>query len=789
MWQDIRVAWRFLWKAPTSTSLAVITLALAVAVGAGTLGVLDETVRRPLKSPAGDRLVTLYNTRAAAPQFQALSYPDYTALCDGLEPRLALAAFVRVFHALDAGGRVTRLQGELVSGNYFSVLGARPARGRLIAPADDANGAPPVMVISYGLWRDAFGSAPDIAGHTMRVDRREYTVVGVAAPEFQSPSYSSQFWIPLARAQHAFGGLDVLHRADIPVLQTVGVLNADVSRAAVQSLVASWTTAGTRDGWQVAVLPGAYLRFWPAYRDTVTWFLGIFVALAGCVATIACANLAGLLLARHAERSRDLAIRQALGATPLQLLRRMVAESFVLTALGAGFGILLALAGAGLASQLALPVPVKVGLSPDLHLVAMGLGVSLAASLAFTAIFAARGLRQGVTGTIASTSARVAARTRTQGVLVVVQVAVGCVCLTAAGLLARSALQVGRIDAGFDISHVVSGLIELPADAYTATTGGAWFERLQDDLATEPEVEAVALEWNQALGAIRSTSGFAGPRGAPLTARYNVVGPGYFEALGIPIAAGRGFDRRDRTASEPVLIVNETMAASLGGAPIDQLVTFGKERTPRRVIGVVRDAKYNGLTEAAQPFAYLPLSQAYRSGMWVHVRTSGANGASLIAGRLAALDRDVPLSNVHSLASQLDDARATPRLSARFSAAAAALAVFLALTGVYGLLATSVEQRRRELSIRSALGASPRHIVAQVAGSGLRLTVAGLAVGMPAAALASRLIAGLLYGVSPRDPAVFLLAPAAILIVSIPAWLGPARRAADANPLEALKHP
>jgi len=786
MWQDIRVAWRFLWKAPMSTTLAVITLAIAVALGAGTLGVLDETVRRPLASPAGERLVTLYNARAAAPRFQTLSNPDYLALRDGLESRLALAAFVRVFHAIDAGGRVTRRQGELVSGNYFTVLGARAARGRLLEPGDDT-GAAPVLVISHGLWRDAFQATPDIVGRAIRVERREYTVVGVAAQEFQAPSYPSQFWIPLAMARQSFGGLDVLHRADVPVLQTVGVLRPGVSRASVQSLLTSWPTAGTRDGWQLAVLPGAYLRFWPAYRDTVTWFLGVFVALAACVATIACANLAGLLLARHAERSRDLAIRQALGASPLQLLRRMVSESVVLTALGGGVGVLLALAGAGMESQLALPVPVKVGLSPDQRLVAIGLGVSLIASLTFTAIFAARAFRPSLTRMMTSASAMVATRTRTQSLLVVVQIAIACVCLTGAGLLARSAMEVGRIDTGFEATGVISGLIELPGDAYDATTGSALLQRLQDDLAADLQVAAVALEWNQALGAIRSTSEFTGPRGSTLTARYNVVGPRYFETLGIPVEAGRSFDRRDRAASEPVVIVNETMAARLGGAPLDQRVTFGRERTARRIVGIVRDAKYNGLTEAAQPFAYLPLAQAYRASVWVHVRTHGADGASIIAERLAALDRGVPLSDVHTMASQLEAAQATPRLSARFSAGTAALAVFLALTGIYGQLAASVEQRRRELSIRAALGASPRDIVTQIAGSGLRLTVAGLAVGMPAAALATRLIAALLYGLSPRDPAVFLLVPAAILIVSIPAWLAPARRAAHTDPVEALK--
>ena len=255
MWQDIRVAWRFLRKAPTTTTLAVVTLGVAVALGAGTLALLDETVWRPLRSHATAPLVTIYNQRPAAPRFQVLSYPDYAALRDRLHDRVSLAAFVRVFAAVSAGDRPARVQGELVSGNYFAVLGARPFRGRLIDNTDDTPGGA-VIVLSHELWRSAFGSTPDIVGRRIRVDRRDVTVVGVAGADLHPPAYRSQFWMPLTEAQRVFGGLDVLSRADVPVLQTVGVLQEHVSRAALQGLIEGWPTTATRDGWSLVALPG-----------------------------------------------------------------------------------------------------------------------------------------------------------------------------------------------------------------------------------------------------------------------------------------------------------------------------------------------------------------------------------------------------------------------------------------------------------------------------------------------------------------------------------------------------
>ena len=783
MLHDIRVAWRFLRKAPVSTTIAVITLGVTVAICSLAAGILDETLWRPLAVDANRRLVTLYNHRPSAPQFQVLSYPDYADVRDRLHESLAVAAFVRVFQTLTGGESPARVQGEVVSGNYFQVLAARPFIGTLIGPDDEARA---VVVLAHDFWRRSLSADPNVIGKVVRLNRQDYTVVGVASPEFHAPAYRSEFWIPVGVSHRVFGRSDLLERADLPLFQTVARLVDDVTIEQVDARVRAIETSASRDGWRLSSWPAAYLKFWPAYRVTVARFVGIFAALGACVLAIACANLAGLLLARAGERQRELSLRQALGATRAQLLRRLLAESAILTALGAIAGVCLAYEAAAFVSNIPVPVPAQIGLTPNVRLIAISIAVALVASLIFTTTFALKGLSADIRSVLASSNAAVVARSGLQRLLVIVQVAVSCVCVSAAGLLVRSALAVDGVDVGFDAERVVMGQVGLGDQGYTAANGVDFYQRLQADLAEEPGVESVALEWNAALGSIRGTARFATGSDA-VQARYNVVSPNYFETLRIPLVAGRTFEWRDSVGGEPVALINETFAARLRGDAIGSLMTMSGEPTSRRIIGIIREVKYNGVTEPPQPFVYLPLAQAFRADAWIHVRTTRPDVDVLLRDRLRHFDPNVALSDVHMLSEQLDRSRAAPRTSARVSAALAAIAVFLALVGVYGLLAASVDQRARELSIRAALGATPRDILASVAFSGLRLTAIGLGLGLLASMAASSLLSTLLYDVQPRDPLVFALVPVAILSVSTFAWLAPARRAASASPLDILR--
>lgn len=799
MTHDLRVAWRFLRRSPVSTALAVVTLAVTVAICSVAVGLADETFWRPLSLEQGERLVTIYNARLAprsshtlqaseGGQFQVLAFRDYVELRDRLQNDVDLAAFCRIFQTLGDPDQPIRVQGELVSGNYFTVLGAKPFVGKLIAPDDDRMpSGHPLVVLGYDLWRRTFASDPGVIGKSIRLNRSDYTVAGVAPRNFRGPAYPSQFWIPLTMAARAFGGQDVLANPAVPLFQTIGLPRSAERAPHVTERVRGIETFASRDGWRLTALPASHLRFWPAYRAAVRRFVGIFVALGICVLTIACANLAGMLLGRNGERRRDLAVRQALGASRVQIFRRLGAESVILTVLGGGVGVLLAYAAAASIGRIAVPAPAHIALTPDVRLVVISLAISLVASFVFTAIFAVKGMDRDIRGALSSTAVTITSNNGLQRVLVIAQIAASCVCLTAAGLLQRSAAAVDRIDVGLDTSHSVMGMIGIGDQGYTPADGAAFYQRLQDRLESAPQVDAVALEWTAVFGSIRGNGRVSLNRGEMIQVRYNAVSSGYFRALRIPLLAGREFERTDRDATEPVAVVNETLAARIGADAIGSTLTLAPERTPRRIVGIAREVKYNGITEPPQPFVYAPLAQMYRPDAWIHLRTLAADAETLLRATLRTLDPDVALSDVHTLKEQLDAATAMPRTAARVSGLMAAIAAFLAVIGVYGLLAAAVDQRRRELSIRAALGASPRDIVATVVMEGLWLTVAGLALGTVVGLTCTSVLSAFLYGVSPRDPAVFAAAPIALFGASVVAWFAPARRAAKTDLVAILK--
>lgn len=788
MWQDIRVAWRFLIKSRTGTVVAVLTLGVTVAVCTIAVGVLDQAFWRSIAVEQGDELVTVYNTRSSAPQFQVLSYPDYADLRDRLQDGVDLAAFVRIENTLAGGTWPVRVWGELVSENYFGVLGAKPFVGRLLT-GDDVRvlSREPVVVLGYDFWRRSFAADPSVIGKTIRLGRNDYTVLGVTAPGFHGPAYASDFWISLMMASQVFGQ-DLLSRADVPLFQTVARPHPGTTLPQIQGRVRALETSASKDDWRLAVFPAMYLKFWPAYRSAVGRFLGAFAGLSGCLLLISCANLAGLLIARAGERQRELALRQALGATRVQLVRRLTAESIILTVLGGVTGLLFAYLGASFVERIPVPVPARLGVSFDARLGGICLAVSLVASLLFTAMSALKGLRSGIQIVLVSSAGTLAPKAGAQRLLVIAQVAVSCILLTVGGLLLKSALNVNEIDVGFDSANRLIARVGLNDQGYTPSTGNAFYRRLQEDLERQPQVESVALGWLAPLAAIRAVGTFfVSGSSQPLQARYNVVGPGYFKTLNIELRGGREFEPHDTQSSEPVAIVNEVLAARISGDVIGESVKVANEASPRRIVGVVREIKYNGITEPSQPFVYLPLAQAFRPDVFVHLRTRSASAAELLRAELRTLDPNVPLSDVRTLADQLHEARAVPRASAVVSGAASAIAVLLALVGVYGVLTTSVERRKRELAIRAALGATPLEIGRHVILQGAALTGIGLALGLGASFGVGRIVADLLFGVEPHDAVVFTVVPLLVLMASAMSWLAPARRAASVDPAAILK--
>jgi predicted permease len=719
MWQDLRVAWRFLLKQRATTIVTIATLGIAIGASTIASGALDSAFWRSIQTSNGSSLLTFYNTRPAAPQYQTLSYSDFVSLRDGLRDHVDVAAFFRTFNTLEGIALPTTIQGELVSDNYFRVLAAAPLAGRLIG--DDATRHPPVVVLSHNSWRNRFGGDPNVIGSAIQLGRDRYTVIGVARPDFDDPAYPSEFWAPLTATSQLIG-VD-LQRTHNPYLQIIARPRPGVTGQQVQSYSATLTTDGSREGWRLAALPGIYLRFWPAYRTTVLDFLGIFAVLAFAILLIACANVAGLQLARATERGRELAVRQALGGTRLQLLRRLAAESVLLTAAGGAMGVLLAWWSAPLFRDIPMPAPARVALSFDWRLVAIALGIAFVASLAFTTITAWKGTRDDVQQVLRSFSRGLTSKTHAQRAVVVVQLAIGCVVVTAAALLLRTFWNVQGIDVGFNPTDRVAAEVSLRDQGYTESRAAVFYGQLQEALERTPQVEGVAFESMAVLERFRVVGAFTLPRAPePLSARFDTVSPEYFRTMGIPILAGRAFDGHDTAAGEAVMIVNRTMAKLLGSDPLGQVLVedgevWGRQSGTRvRVVGVAEDVQYNGISEGPQPYVYLPTAQRMSKDLevYVHTRMSAAKAIALLRDQVHRLDPQVALTDVSTLEDRVSAAEVVPRYSAAASMTLAAIAVFLAVVGVYGVMTASIENQRRELAVRSALGASPWRLFRRV---------------------------------------------------------------------------
>jgi putative ABC transport system permease protein len=788
--RDFQVAWRFLLKRRVATAVTVLTLGIAVASSTVAIGALDNAFWRSVDAPDGGGLLTIYNTRAAAPQYQPLTYDDYTNVRDRLHDRVDVAAFFRTETTLEGVAEPARIRGELVSDNYFRVLAPTSFMGRFIGA--DATARQPVIVLSYDTWRNRFGGKANIVGSSIQFGQNHYTVIGVAPPGFHGPAYPTEFWGPLAMTV-PLNGYD-LAGAHSAYLQTIARPSSGVARQEVQSYVRNITTAGSRDGWTLAALPGNYLRFWPAYRAAVTQFVGVFTALAIGILVIACANVAAMQLARGAERGRELAVRQALGGTRLHLLRRLAAESVVLTAAGGGTGVLLAWWSSPFLQNIPMPVPAPVTVTFDWRLVATAVTVSLAASLAFTVLAAWKGVHADVQHVLASSSRGFTGKTLGQRLLVVAQLSIGCVVATAAALLLRSLWNVQRVDVGFDPSNRVAAYVSL--DAHTsASQAMSFYSRLRDALERTPGVEDVAFESQAVLERMRVVRSFRLPHVAePVSARTDAVSPGYFRALGIPLVSGRDFDDRDTAFSERIIIVNETMAKLLGNESIDQVLiqdgpSVGRARTAARIVGVVRDVQYNYITEPAQPYVYQPVAQSRSTDMevYLHSRLPTEQAIAQLREQVHRVDPQVALTDVGSLTDRISAAEIVPRSSAVASMVLALIAVFLAFVGVYGVMTTSMENQRRELAIRSALGASPSRLVRRIISEGTVLTSGALIAGAVGSVAGARAMAGLLFRVQPHDLVSLVAAVCLVLVASAVAWIGPARRAASVDPITVLR--
>jgi putative ABC transport system permease protein len=800
--RDLRHACRLLRRQPAFATVAILTLALGIGTTTAVFTIVNGVLLRPLPYRDPSRLVSLFygHQGRVSPWLSPLNVRDYVGPSEAFAEASAVVPTTVNMTGL---GEPERLQGARVSWNYFKLLGVPMALGRPLAESD-AQGDGNQIVLADGLWRRRFGGRPDVLNSTTTLDGHNVTIVGVAPAALRFPA-TAEFWQPLifnppdlAPTARGAQWVQVLAR----LKDTVSASQATTALQTVADRLATEFPQSEKDATLLAT---------PLHERIVRGIRPTLVTLFGSVTLvllIACANVAGLLLAQGQARAREVAVRAALGASRRQLIAQLLTESLVL-------GIVGGAVGAGVAFSLVratvllgpTSIPRLPDLSVDLYVLAFSLALALVTSIAsgLTPALAVSGRSIHRFFGLSNRGAVGASGTGARRVLVISELAGAAMLLVGAGLLIRSYVQLQHVEPGFEPEGVTTFSLSLPAARYPdAASPRAFVSALLSRLEAEPGVESAAvamgLPFTSDLNALTGFrhEGQVEPDSASMpTAGMRIVSPEYFEMMKIPIRGGRSFDRRDTATSPEVVLINERAAQRYfsGQNPVGQQIRVSAELArearngPKTIVGVVGNIKYGGLDEDTPAEIYLPYEQHPVNAFTIAVRTPGDRLASIPTLRhdVAGLDPLLPLANIERLAALVDASLAGRRFTMLVLLAFAAIAVVLSVIGVYGVLAYLVGQRRREIGLRLAIGASPSDVVWMFVREGAALTLVGLGAGLAGALAVGRWISSLLFGVTPADPATLAIVICALAGAAACATYLPARRAAGVDPSDALR--
>ncbi len=811
---DLRLAARTTRRDPGVSLLAVAVLGLGLGAALTVFGMADAVLLRPFPFADQGRLIALWgDIPARNTHLVELSLQDYEALRDHNSTLAGLALLAASDSDLALAGEAggdgpLHLRGRIVSANLFRLLGVEPVHGRNFRPEDDRPNAPAVALLSHGLWRRRFGGDPTVVGRALRIDGESVTVVGVLPADLRFPP-GVDAWCPLGPL------LGMPELRPIRIFQGIGRLAPGVALATAQ---ADFDALARRlEKERPASNDGYRLRATPLTEEILGDSrpgLQLLLAAVGLLLLLACANVAGLLLARSAARARESAVHAALGAAPGRLARQVLGESLLVTAAAALLGLLLAGAGLRALARAAPDIPRLDQAGVDGRLLAAGLAAALL-TVALSGLAPALAARRADLAGALRDGGRVSEARRSRrlrDLLVVAELALALVLLAGAGLFARSLVGLESTDLGFRPRGLLALRLSLPTSTYREPADwAAFFRQALERVDALPGVERAAVVLMRPLsGPIGWDYTFTvegqtpAEQAANPTANHERISPGYFQTLGIPLLAGRDFSWWDAADTPPVAIVNRATAERFwpGEEPLGKRLRWGKPDTPRgswlTVVGVVGDARYREI-EGVRPDLYVPMLQDPHWAMDLVLRAaSGRRGTNdpaallpAVRRALAELDPDQPLARVTTLEQAVADATSRPRLRTLLLGLFAALALLVATVGLYGLMALAVTQRRRELGVRLALGAGAGDLLRLVLGRGLALTVAGLSIGLAAAfglaALAGDALGGLLYQVSPTDLWTFATVPLVLAAAGLAASLAPALAAAESDPLTVLR--
>jgi putative ABC transport system permease protein len=813
LWQDLRYGARMLMKNPGFTLIAVMTLALGIGANTAVFSFINPLLFKPLSGVTEPERLAQISRTYDGHGYSGASYPDYLDYRDRNTVMSGLVVKAGGSFNLNDGREAERVEGELVSGNFFDVLGVKPEQGRLLTPADDSeSGDNLVVVVSHGLWRRRFNADPDVIGKTIKLNGYVYTLVGVADEEFEGIRAGAKMdiWIPVTTLRQTdpswtgvlndrgHGWLEVFGRLRPGV--TIDRANAEFSTIA-RRLEQVYPDTNAKDGARVGARVDPDLGMDPEVRMKLGQFSFIPFAAVGIVLLIACANVAGLLLARANARRKEIGARLAVGASRPRIVRQLLTESLMLALLGGALGVLVGVwMTRGVISVLPndfRDLSFKFDFSVDWLVLAFTLAASTLTGALFGLIPAMQASRTDLVSALKDTRSTGGRRTGLRSAMVVTQVALSFVLLIAAGLLVRTLRNARAIDLGYQVESLLTARIDLPKQNYNEAQGRIFQRRLTERLEALPGVQSVSLADRLPLNDGRGGMAIFPERdGQSVQTFANRVSHRYLETMKIQLLAGRQFNESDDVKASRVAIISETLQrrAWPNENPLGKRFSIGRPTdvgyAPMvEVVGVARDITLRDLFEPAGQMVYFPLLQNYRAGIALHIRST-ANPEQLAAAvrrEAAALDPNLPVYRIRMLEDHFTAALTPQRLLTQLISGFGLLALALAGAGLYGSLAYSVSQRRQEIGLRIALGAESRDVLRLVVFDGMKLTMLGLIIGLPASYGLTKLMKSYLYGVSLTDPLTFAVISATLLTVTLLACYAPARRAASVDPMVALR--
>jgi putative ABC transport system permease protein len=808
--QDLGYALRQLRKNPGFTAVAVLTLALGIGANSAIFSVVYAVFLRPLPFHNPGRLVLVKTTEPGRRDDIGVSYPAFLDWRSQNHVFEGLSAFREDDFTLTGRADPVHLTGAVVSANMFSVLGVQPAMGRDFIPDEDkpmGTGLP--IILSHGLWQDRFGADPRIVGQSLILGENPFTVVGVMPAGFQFPVQRTavEFWTTIALdAQTVNSAPAITSQRGVAYLNVIARLKPQATLLMAQTAMARIQDVLNRQYPENRAKGIILVREADDVVGEMRRGMLILCGAVGLVLLIACANLSNLLLARATVRTREISVRQALGATRSIIVRQLLTESVLLAATGAAAGIGLTAWGIKLLIALAprdLPRIMESGL--NLQVLVFTAVVAVLTSVLFGLVPALQAAGPRLAASLKEggrNETETLTRGRLRSTLVVTEMALAIVLLVGAGLLLRSLLGLGRVDPGFAKDHVITFGLDLPG-RYRHSERVEFYRRLLEQVRTIPGVRSASAAFPLPLSAGDVKTSFE-VEGRPTKSSerpvttFHVIDRGYFRTLGIPLLRGRGFGLQDDLAGAPsVVIISQRLAqeAFSGGDPIGKRIrpeiSSGDVDAPMRVVvGVVGDVKAEGLGAPSIPESYVPYAQLPFAAMSVVVRTeiTPANIVPTLTSEVQSLDQALPLLRIKTLDEYVSDSIVGTRFEAVLLCLFAVVAFLLTAVGLYGVISYMVVQRTREMGIRLALGANRNAIVRMVVKNGMLLACAGVLVGLAAAFVLTRLVASLLYGVGPNDPLTFLCVTIALIAVAMLASYVPARRAARVDPILALRY-